>query len=193
LQGELIDGRSRVAALRQVYSEDSSKVRALEAHNAELQQQIDKMGGVSQPSGSSTNVAVSGFPTAHDLPTLGLTYYDLERRLRVEEALWEALTKQYEAASVEEAKETPTVHVLDPANVPGRKSRPVRRRIVLIGALISLALGFIAAFAVNIWEGMDPEQEPKKMLLDVTGAALEAQRWYWRLPGFKSIRSRQIR
>ena len=32
---------------------------------------------------------------------------------RVEEALWEALTKQYEAASVEEAKEIPTVQVLD--------------------------------------------------------------------------------
>jgi hypothetical protein len=63
---------------------------------------------------------------------------------------------------------------------------------VLIGALISLALGFIAVFVVEIWEGMDPEQEPKKMLLDVTGAALEAQRWYWRLPGFKSIRRRQI-
>ena len=72
LQAELIDGRSRVAALRQVYSEDSSKVRALEAHNAELQQQIDKMGGVASTGWGRHQCGNSGFPTAHELPALGL-------------------------------------------------------------------------------------------------------------------------
>jgi len=45
LQAELIDGRSQLAALRQTYSEDNLRVRALEAHNAELEQQLNKMGG----------------------------------------------------------------------------------------------------------------------------------------------------
>ena len=68
-----------------------------------------------------------------ELPALGLTYYDLDRKMRVEEALWEALTKQYEAAKVEEAAEIPTVHVLDVANIPERKSAPSRRSIVATG------------------------------------------------------------
>jgi capsule polysaccharide export protein KpsE/RkpR len=46
LQAELIDGRSQLAALRETYSEDSVRVRALEAHNAELQRELGKMSGV---------------------------------------------------------------------------------------------------------------------------------------------------
>ena len=129
LQAELIDGRSQLAALRQTYSEDNSKVRALEAHNAELERELNKMGGMSQGSGVSADTNGSPYPTAEELPALGLTYYDLERKLRVDEALWEALTRQYEAAKVEEAAEIPTVNVLDVANIPERKSAPRADRL----------------------------------------------------------------
>ena len=91
LQAELIDGRSQLAALRQTYSEDNSRVRALEAHNAELQKELDKMGGTPQGSGANSDTGESPYLTAEELPALGLTYYDLERKMRVDEALWEAL------------------------------------------------------------------------------------------------------
>ena len=100
LQAELIDGRSQLAALRETYSEDSVKVRALEAHNAELQRELDKMSGVGQGSGANPDANSSPYPTANELPSRGLTYFDLERKMRVQESLWEALTRQYEAAKV---------------------------------------------------------------------------------------------
>ncbi len=190
LQAELIDGRSQLAALRQTLSESNSKVRALEAHNAELQRQLNLMGGLPQGSGANADTDKSPYPTADELPTLGLTYYDLEREMRVEEALWEALTKQYEAAKVEEAEELPTVRVLDVAEIPARKSGPSRRLIVGSGALISLAAACIAVLLGMFWEAMDPQDEPKRLLTDVIDGALNSRRWYWKLPGMSWIHRR---
>jgi uncharacterized protein involved in exopolysaccharide biosynthesis len=193
LQTELIDGRGRLAALRQTYSEDNPRVRAAEARNAELQRQLDKLGGLAQDSGSDANSANAGFPAARKLPTLGLTYYDLERKLRVDEALWEALTKQYEAAKVEEAQEIPTIRVLDPANFPERKAGPARRLVIEVGTALSLVLAIASVLAVTAWEQMGEQDEPKKLITDVTGAALDDRRWYWRLPGLKKIYSRLVK
>jgi len=190
LQGELIDGRSQLAALQQTYSEDNSKVRALEAHNAELQRELDKMGGMSPGSGDTTDTNKSPYPSVDQLPALGLTYFDLERKMRVDEALWETLTRQYEAAKVEEAAEIPTVQVLDVANIPGRKSAPSRRLIVELGALISLALACIAVFLSITWEGMNAEDEPKKLIKEAVSAALSSRHPFWGLPGLRWIHRR---
>lgn len=183
LQAELIDGRSQLAALRQTYSEDNVKVRALEAHNAELQRQLDKMGGLPQASGTNTDPNKSPYPTADELPSLGLTYFDLERKVRVDEALWETLTKQYEAARVEEAEEIPTVQVLDAAIVPERKSSPARRFIVALGLMLSLFLACIMVFVRMKWEEMNAEDEPKKSVIEAANATLSSQHRLWRLPG----------
>ena len=110
--------------------------------------------------------------------------------MRVEEALWEALTKQYEAAKVEEAEELPTVRVLDVAEIPGRKSGPSRRLVVEIGALLSLVLACIVVLAGMIWEAMDPEGEPKQGLTEIINSAMNSQRWYWKLPGMRWISRR---
>jgi len=190
LQAELIDDRSQLAAMRQTYSEDNMKVRALQAHYAELQKALDKMGGMPNASGANASAGNSPYPTAEELPALGLTYYDLERKMRVDEALWEALTKQYESAKVEEAAEIPTVHVLDTANVPERKSGRSRRSIVELGAMLSFVLALGIVFMEIVWEGMDPEGEPKRLIADASGAVLDSGRWYWRLPGMSWIHRR---
>ena len=141
------------------------------------------MGGLLGGSVPAENTSDSPYPTADQLPALGLTYYDLERKMRVDEALWEALTKQYESAKVEEAAEIPTVHVLDVANIPERKSGPSRRLIVELGALLSVALACLVVLMGMIWEGMDPEGDTKLLVRDAAGSALDSRRWFWRLPG----------
>lgn len=190
LQAELIDGRSQLAALRQTYSEDNSRVRGLEAHNAELQRELDKMGGLTQGSGANAGGSESPYITADELPALGLTYFDLARKVRVDEALWETLTKQYEAAKVEEAEEIPTVEVLDVPNVPLRKSSPTRRLIVEFGAILSFAVACALVLMGMIWEGMDPEGETKRLIADAAGTVRDSRRWYWRLPGMNWIHRR---
>ena len=190
LQGELIESRSELAALRQTYSEDNSRVRAVEARNAELQRQMNELDGLNRKSGASDETDKSGYPSAIELPSLGLTYYDLDRKMRVDEALWEALTKQYETAKVEEAAETPTVRVLDTANVPERKSGPHRSIILMVGGLLSLLAACASVLALSIWEGMAPEDEPKKLICETAGAVMNRQRWYWSMPGMGWVHGR---
>ncbi len=167
LEGELVDGRSQLAALRQTYSEDSNLVKAAEARNAELQREINATGGTPNKNGSAA-AGGSVYPTVGELPALGLTYYDLERKVTVDEALWEALTKEYETAKVEEAREIPTIHVLDAAEVPRLKSSPYRAGIMAVGTFISFIAGCIFVLLLNYWEGTDPEAEPKKLLMEMT-------------------------
>ena len=176
LQTELMDGRSQLAGLRQTYSEDNHLVKAVEARDAELQREIDAMGGTAKPNGSSAATDGSAYPTVAELPALGLTYYDLQRKVRVDEALWEELMKEYEAAKVEEARQIPTVKVLDAAELPLHKSGPSRTKIVLIGTFCSLVLACLLAFLLDYWEQMDPQAEPKKTIMEAAGGFMRRRR-----------------
>jgi uncharacterized protein involved in exopolysaccharide biosynthesis len=162
LQGELAVGRSELAALRQTYSEDNYRVKTAEARNAELEREINSLSGISKGPGAAAGT--SAYPSIGELPALGITYYDLERRVRVDQELWETLTKQYELARVQEAKEIPTVQVLDAANIPNRKSAPTRKNIVIICTFLSFVISCVTVLVQSKWESMDAEGEPKKTL-----------------------------
>jgi uncharacterized protein involved in exopolysaccharide biosynthesis len=190
LQDELATARSDLAGLRQAYSKDNVRVRTASARVEELQKQMDKITGLSQKSGSSAYTSESDYPSLGALPALGLTYADLNRKVLVEEALWEALTKQYEAAKVQEAKEIPTVRVLDVANVPQRKSSPARREIVILGAMLSLFVACISVLAMSAWKEMDAQDERKKLVTEIVNTTLNSQRWFWRLPGINWVHTR---
>ena len=128
------------------------RVRAVQARIEEYRRQLQKLGGKAPRHSEGANFAERGtgeqaqdlYPSIRQLPILGVTWADLYRRMRVQEAVFETLTKQYEMAKVEEARETPSVKVLDVADVPERKSFPPRTFLVIIGTdshLYSLVYG----------------------------------------------------
>ena len=85
---------------------------------------------------------------------------------------------------MQEAKEIPTVKVLDPPNLPDKKSFPPRTLTVLLGTGLAFSLGVTWVFGGALWEGTDPA-DPRKLLaqevFDTTKAAIP---WAWR-NGFK--------
>lgn len=166
LQAELASARSEDAALLQEYSEDNVKVRAANARIEELQRQLNLINGQSGKDASRVDTDQSGLPSISALPSLGASYEDLARRMKVDEAVWELLTKQYEMAKVQEAKEIPVVRVLDRANIPERKTSPVRRAIVMSGVMLSFLIALISVNVSSYWSTMDAEDERKKLVLD---------------------------
>jgi uncharacterized protein involved in exopolysaccharide biosynthesis len=167
LEGELSSGRSELAGLRQIYSGDNSRVKAEEARLTELQRELNAMGGITRKSESTKPDTDEAHPTISELSTLGPTYYDLVRTIRADEALWDALTKEYEAAKVDEVKEIPTVKVLDLANVPSFKSAPRRSLIMIAGTNLSLVFACFCVCIANFWQEADDQSEPKKSLTRV--------------------------
>ena len=51
-----------------------------------------------------------------------MEWADLYRRFKVEETVFELLSQRYELARIQEAKEVPTVNVVDQAFIPEKKS-----------------------------------------------------------------------
>lgn len=172
LQGQLIAAESSLEGMKQMYTDQNVRVRSLEARIAELKRQLERMGGKEETVPKGEQAASDSFyPSLRKLPLLGVTYADLYRRTKVQESVFESLTQEYELAKVEEAKETPTVKVLDPANLPERKSFPPRMLLTLFGTCVGLGCGVAWVFGSAAWQEMDP-QDPRKIFgQQVWGAA----------------------
>jgi capsule polysaccharide export protein KpsE/RkpR len=160
LQGELIADESELKGLEQIYTSNNVRVRSVQARINELRFQLEKLGG--NASAGAGGASDSLYPSIRKLPLLGVTYADLYRQTKIQEAVYETLTQQDELAKVQEVRETPSVKILDAAAVPERKSFPPRTLIVFL--CVSLAL-FGAAFFVMArarWEQIG-SNDPSKV------------------------------
>ncbi len=164
-QGQLIAVESQQRGLEQIYSENNVRVRSARAQVAELKRQISKLGGATP----EDNEGQAGFvlPSLRQLPLLGVKYADLYRRAKVEEAVYEFLTKQYEAAKVQEAKEIPTVRILDTPTIPERKAFPPRLVIMFVGTFFACCLAAAFVISRDKWERASNENSWKELALDV--------------------------
>jgi capsule polysaccharide export protein KpsE/RkpR len=153
LQGQLIAAQSQYEGLREIYTDSNLRVKTVKARIDELQRQLEKLGGKNESSTeAATESSASLYPSIRKLPLLGVTYADLYRRTRVQEAVFEALTKEYEMAKVQEAKEIPTVKVLDAPNIPDRKSFPPRLLIIFVGTACAFACAALWLVARTAWD-----------------------------------------
>jgi hypothetical protein len=102
------------------------------------------MGGTDAALSSQVPAPGELYPSIRKLPLLGVEWADLYRRMKIQETVFELLSQQYELSRIEEAKEIPTVNVIDPANLPEKKSWPPR--LLIIGLLTVLALAGAVAW-----------------------------------------------
>src|SRR4029077_2354316 len=122
------------------------------------------------------------YPSFRSLPALGVTYADLYREVKLREVVFETLTQQYEMAKIAEAKEIPSVKILDPANLPERKSGPPRLLITLLGVILSFALGTALVIGNGTWKQVDPDDPRKRLANEVWVDARPAySRWQSRV------------
>jgi len=165
LQGQVIAAQSELEGLKQIYTENNVRVRSIRARISELQRQLEKLGGKeitaqagAEPPGDSL------YPSIRKLPLLGVKYADLLLRTKIQETVFELLTQQYEMAKVQEAKEIPSVKVLDVPVIPERKSFPPRLLIIGLGTVLSLTFGVVWVLGRARWEEADPK-DPGKLLV----------------------------
>ncbi|HEX8814535.1 MAG TPA: lipopolysaccharide biosynthesis protein [Terriglobales bacterium] len=183
LTGQLIAAESQLDGLRQIYTDNNVRIRTLQARVDLLRKKLSELRG-NDPAAADTNRDAGAEPNKNsngggdfgmsisELPQVGVTYYDLYRRVKMQETVFEVLTKQFEIAKIEEAKELPTSKVLDPASFPERKASPKRRLITLGGGLLTAlmaaaylafaplmraASGSLGLFGIEVREGIDSD------------------------------------
>lgn len=168
LEGQLIAAQTELEGLRQIFTDNNVRVRETQARVNELRRQIQRIAGNGSPAPSSgADDSETLYPSIRKLPLLGVSYADLYRRMKVEEAVFESLTQEYELAKVEEAKETPSVKVLDPPNVPETKSYPHRLLITLFGVFVTGTLGIAWVLAGESWRAADTTDPRKALAVEV--------------------------
>ena len=188
LAGQMIAAQSELEGLRQIYTDNNPRVQSLNARVTTLRKQLEKLGGQQGNTVMNGAAVVSGqsaappsenagdmpFPTIRNLPLLGAQYADYYRRAKIQETVFELLTEQYELAKVEEAKETPSVKVLDPGRVPERKSFPPRLLMMFSGTFLVVTSAVVWMLGAKRWEEADP-RDPRKVLAQEVVATLKAR------------------
>ena len=193
IAGELIAAEAQLEGLRQIYTDSNSRVRSLNARVGELRKQLENLGGA-KASGGRASAPVDGrpgdppaahdsglpYPTIHSLPLLGAKYADYYRRAKIQETVYELLTEQFELAKVQEAKETPSVKILDPGTIPERKSFPPRLLIMFLGTFLVFSTSVVWVLGENQWRAVGPD-DPRKIFAKEIIATLKARaHWFSR-------------
>jgi uncharacterized protein involved in exopolysaccharide biosynthesis len=126
------------------------QARLLRTKITEIQKQLDEIEFGSSPGMDTVSTGDPGETGYHvpfaKVPAVGLELARLMRDLKIQEAIFELLMQQYEQAKIEEAKDTPTVQILDAAAPPVRKSKPNRKLFVLFMGFLSLFFSIGYAF-----------------------------------------------
>jgi capsule polysaccharide export protein KpsE/RkpR len=171
VQGELIATESELEGLKQIYTDNNVRVRTLTARLAELRRQFQDIAGKDASStDTSGEQGALTYPSIRKLPLLGVTYADLYRNAKVQEAIFETLTQEYEMAKVEEAKEIPTVRVLDSPDIPDKKSFPPRLLFIFLGAILAFSGGIAFVLGKARWESVDAADPGKLLMREVFGS-----------------------
>jgi uncharacterized protein involved in exopolysaccharide biosynthesis len=176
LQGQLIAAQAELSGLEQIYTDNNVRVRSVQARVNELQKKLNEIGSAGTPGGSQGENSL--YPSIRKLPLLGVTYADLFRQTKIQETVYELLTQQYELAKVQEAKEIPTVKVLDPAIVPTKRSFPPRLVIMLLGTMLGVIMAMTWILGKTQWDAVDVS-DPRRVFATEVFTTMQA-----RLPGF---------
>jgi uncharacterized protein involved in exopolysaccharide biosynthesis len=173
IQGEMIATEAELKGLEQIYSPDNVRVRTLRARLGELQGQYRKLMGNAPP---APGEAADGATSLRKLPLLNYEYADLYRQTKIQDSVYEFLTQQYEAARIQEAKELPTVRVMDRAAPPERKSGPFRTVIVVFSTMLGVVLACCWLAGKSAWQQVPAEDERRLVVEDMVRVL---RRWTW--------------
>jgi len=149
LRAEMVSKEVQLAALRNSMTDESAEVRTLLAGTAKLRSQLNSMSGTGGGGGV--------IPSVGNAPSIGVEYIRRLRELKTQEALFEQLTKQFELAKINEARDSSSLQVLDEAVAPLRKSKPSRSLIVILSAVTAFFCSIFLIFIKEYLAKLSPE------------------------------------
>lgn len=138
VKAELVTNEVQLAALRHSMTDEAPEVKRMLATIARLRAQLNVMSGT----GDATGV----IPSVGSAPGIGVEYVRKLREFKLQEALFEQLTKQFELAKLNEARDSSSLQVLDEAVVPTQKSKPKRSMIVILATVTAFFCSLFVVF-----------------------------------------------
>ncbi|MDE2157438.1 MAG: lipopolysaccharide biosynthesis protein, partial [Burkholderiales bacterium] len=132
LQADVTAATVRLQTLRGTLADGAPEIRQQQARLRALQTQLAQMSGMAAASPSQD-------------------YVGKYREFKYQESLLELLTRQYDMARVDEAREAPLIQVIDVATVPERRSKPRRLYFTAGFGIGALMLMLLSLYARDNW------------------------------------------
>jgi len=151
VKGAIVAGEAQLEFLRTYATENNPQVLAQRRQLEEMKRQLAQMQyglGMELPSESRN----PGQPRKEfhvpfaKMPEVGMEYIRLVRDVKVQETVHNLLMSQFEQAKINEARDMPTVQLLDKAVPAERKSGPKTVLNMAIAGTLSLFVGIVLAF-----------------------------------------------
>jgi len=160
---------AQLGALYEYATEEHPQVILLEREIAQLQRELRRMelgfekggGGGSKDTGPYLGTGAGFSVPFRELPEAVRELARLTRAVEVQTVVYTLLVQEYEAAKIAEARDTPTIRILDPAEPPERRSFPKRKRLVLFAGILALVVSCGLAFTAEFVESVS-EKEPEE-------------------------------
>lgn len=154
IQGQITAQEVQLQVMSSYLSPDNPELSRVRSAIEELKKQLYMI-----ESGKGGKGMLPGdrlHPAMVTVPSLALEYGRLMRELKVQETLYTLLTSQLEQAKLAEARDTPTVQVLDPAIPAEKKSKPSIRLNMMIAGVLALFVGIFLAFFLEYLDRHKP-------------------------------------
>lgn len=156
----IIEGNARLRASIAMKEVEARVLRSFSTtQNPDLQRVEEELRALRAELGKVETAKGEGFdpimPSGR-IPEAGIEYMRKLRQFKYNETLYELLSKQFELAKLDEARNAVIIQVIDKAVPPERKSRPKRLVIILLGAGAGFALSVVLAL-LRERRGKNPE------------------------------------
>lgn len=158
LRAQIVSREVELQAMRTYATDQNPDVTRLQQQIDTLQKQLTTLEN-NQRRMQPGNIQL---PTVQ-VPAAGQEYANKLREVTFHTTLLTLLSKEYEAARIDEAKSVPVIQVVDHAVPPDKKSGPPRALLILAAGLLGLIAACLRAFASTTMRriGEDPENAQK--------------------------------
>lgn len=140
ITGRLALEEVKLSTLQQQFTDASHEVVTQKKVIATLRSQLARKEG-QEPQGV--------LPSIGSVPAIGEQYVRLMREFKIQEALVELLTKQFELMRYNEANTISTVQVIQKATVPDKKTKPKRSLLVMASTITGALFSIVYVFFIN--------------------------------------------
>jgi uncharacterized protein involved in exopolysaccharide biosynthesis len=147
IQGQITAQEVQLQVMSSYLSQDNPELARVRSGIDELRKQLSLLKSGKEGKGMLPGDGLH--PAMVTVPDLALQYGRLLRELKVQETLYTLLTSQYEQAKITEARDTPTVQILDPGTPADRHSKPRLVLNVVVAALSGFCIALFIAYVVE--------------------------------------------
>jgi tyrosine-protein kinase Etk/Wzc len=136
LQSQILNREVQLDALRMSSTDQNPDVMRMNTEIEGLRNKLHDMESV-QHGRKPGDISL----TSRSLPASQVMFLRKQRDVQYHTLIFDLIARQFEAARLDEAKASPVIQVLDPAEPPDRRSGPFRALWCLVGGILGFLFG----------------------------------------------------